>query len=993
MEKPTEAQFMEKPTEAQFMEKPTKQRLAIFLDGTWNTEDDSTNVLHAYHSTKEGLIEENGEWILQKRYYDRGVGTTVSDNVRGGGYGMGLEKNVREAYNWLVDNYNDNSEDLDIDRNYCFECGALDDEKVERIKIQNEIRLRASEKADEIYIFGFSRGAYTARSLVGLIATCGLIKRGSPITVSQLWNAYAFISKNRGKSSAWWKKELEKDENKYLFGRISGYKYRNLRCELYNDAERLLNVWSRRVNITYLGIYDTVGAMGIHALGIPGLKSKLDAGHNTNPTSIIVKCRHALAIDEQRPSFRLTPILNWVSNSKKGKDEFGNETEIDIEEYDDNIEQMWFMGVHSNIGGGYPNNNLSMKPILWIMEGACKSQQTSLQNITLHDSSNEIPAEKPDQSDIRDSFSEMMGGAYPHVVRSKRHYRPIGRPQDVRAGYSLRAINEDIHPSVFELAAKPKSATYAPPNLQAFLENNPTYGVNKDAKVQQTIEEIKSKPSQVTWPGEIINYTGKKIGFKQWAKPRIFLLLWALFASLGTIRMAQFFWIETVKTGMFTFAIIALLFILIDWGEHKVTLSKIRHPYAIRLEVYWNILYWLRLFAIPASILGLLSFVSTCIYGHYDFDFSWIGVACYFKLILQKLLLPQFHWALGSVVGITLLLYFLDKGKLPKINMPKIKINPDFLVADNGKCESDDDAEENEESNKTEKNSTQKSSLAVDFFVSVMLILVLLIMVNFCDTSLTSNQIKALPQSVLMVLLLAFGSNYILKWVGKPMGKEEANMGSIFQLQACYNKTQVTNLFNSWVNRFYRRWIAPQDRQVLKDQIELIEDQNKTLNENEDEYIEEHETKKALAWYHVRKVLRKAIWRDIIGFVPLYNLIMLAILYLGQTLFWNGPLAEHRLWLYLVAFIFVCDQVENIIELKHIEKHPLGGSNSIFIGLGAFFTFFKIVGFFASLLLCLFTIGALIIVNLQYAGGNLWLFSAIVSYILIFIAIKKIVYD
>ena len=158
------------------MEPRPKQRLAVFLDGTWNTQDDSTNVRHAFTLTKEGIIEEKDGSVIQKRYYDPGVGTGMLDSVTGGGFGIGLDANVRQAYNWLVDNYND---------------------------------------GDEIYIFGFSRGAYTARSLMGFISTCGLIKRGSPLMISQLWQAYIFVFPNRNAKPTWWEKTLKKKEHKY----------------------------------------------------------------------------------------------------------------------------------------------------------------------------------------------------------------------------------------------------------------------------------------------------------------------------------------------------------------------------------------------------------------------------------------------------------------------------------------------------------------------------------------------------------------------------------------------------------------------------------------------------------------------------------------------------------------------------------------------------------------------------------------------------------
>src|SRR4051812_29160685 len=134
----------------------TKQRLVVCLDGTWNNSDDSTNVLQHFALALKRLPASNRS-ISQTKHYIEGVGTGVLDGITGGAFGFGLEANVRKAYDWLIANFNDNDHPAD---------------------------------ADEIYIFGFSRGAYTARSLVGFIATCGLLRRGAPLSVNQLWKAY-----------------------------------------------------------------------------------------------------------------------------------------------------------------------------------------------------------------------------------------------------------------------------------------------------------------------------------------------------------------------------------------------------------------------------------------------------------------------------------------------------------------------------------------------------------------------------------------------------------------------------------------------------------------------------------------------------------------------------------------------------------------------------------------------------------------------------------
>src|SRR3981081_1727963 len=110
-----------------------QKRLAVFLDGTWNSVNSNTNVwrMRALCAAK------SKDGRPQSGYYEGGVNGFV-----GGVFGQGLDENIRLAYEWLIENYND---------------------------------------GDEIFIFGFSRGAFTARSLAGLIAIDGILKAGSPI--------------------------------------------------------------------------------------------------------------------------------------------------------------------------------------------------------------------------------------------------------------------------------------------------------------------------------------------------------------------------------------------------------------------------------------------------------------------------------------------------------------------------------------------------------------------------------------------------------------------------------------------------------------------------------------------------------------------------------------------------------------------------------------------------------------------------------------------
>src|SRR5262245_51473718 len=132
---------------------PTK-RLIVLFDGTDNTPKDRTNVWR----THELLAKTDADGVPQLKQYLQGVGTDIGELVRGSIFGTGIARKIREGYQWLVENYHD---------------GA------------------------EIYVFGFSRGAFTARSLVQMIATCGLTRPETvkEWSVERVFDRYESISR------------------------------------------------------------------------------------------------------------------------------------------------------------------------------------------------------------------------------------------------------------------------------------------------------------------------------------------------------------------------------------------------------------------------------------------------------------------------------------------------------------------------------------------------------------------------------------------------------------------------------------------------------------------------------------------------------------------------------------------------------------------------------------------------------------------------------
>ncbi len=553
------------------------QRLVVCLDGTWDKRDDSTNVFHHFAFVREGEEAEGGtaldgstpRMVNQKKFYHEGVGTGVLDRITGGGFGFGLEQNVRDAYDWLVEQYNDADENRK----------AL---------------------ADEIYIFGFSRGAYTAPSLVGFIGRCGLLKRGAPLTVNQLWEQYCLIGREREERQSIWDNVFGKDlpaihpitelvRDPWDI-RPDG---KTQRAKHPNATEKLLIQWSRRVKITYLGLYDTVGAIGWDALAIPGLKSKLALHHNMRPTSLIQLCRHALAIDEHRSSFNHTPFLEYMghgnppglhSATSMNKEELVEYWAGQHKKWEKKIEQRWFVGAHSNVGGGYPDNELAQLPLRWVVEGATGAGLRC----------EEIDQRQPlNPLHPRDSYAEFAKPLWTMILRAKRNYRTIAPPRELRAsrkkvknlndpplGFSLKSINEKVDSTAIEHFTNTRQ--YRPLNLYSYFERS-LHDVS-GPETETKLSELRLLKPKYSWLGGNI-------------RQRVAVVLWATLAAIGLVAIEEV--VSPQNSGhlplwLLVGIVLSLLgFILVDWFEDRMNFSialgttgPLRR--ALRDSIFWT---------------------------------------------------------------------------------------------------------------------------------------------------------------------------------------------------------------------------------------------------------------------------------------------------------------------------------------------------------------------------------------------------------------------
>jgi len=280
----------------------------------------------------------------QIAFYDRGLGTGWR-KITGSAAGRGISRNICECYEFIFENY---------------------------------------VAGDQIFLFGFSRGATTVRSLSGLLHLIGILPKSRPELIKQAYKIY----------------------------RIGDDKKRTDAARDF--VARHHTMWCK---ITFLGVWDTVAALGVPIKSIDVLIDKIPAFrhrfHDLRLSGSVENACHALALDDERKTFH--PTL-WNPKTTEGQ----------------TMKQVWFCGMHTDVGGGYPETELSDIALEWMIQMA---EKHGLQVFPRHG------VEISGRADgmMHDSRGSFLTGIYRQEIRSwptKTHGNPC-----VHESVRMRSLN------------------------------------------------------------------------------------------------------------------------------------------------------------------------------------------------------------------------------------------------------------------------------------------------------------------------------------------------------------------------------------------------------------------------------------------------------------------------------------------------------------------------------------------------------------------------
>lgn len=368
------------------------KRLICCIDGTWNNDLDeagATNVL----KISRAVLKQDQNGIPQVARYIRGIASAQQQKYKflRGAVGMEVSGRIAEGYRFLQENY---------------------------------------EAGDEIYLFGFSRGAFIVRSLASLIALVGMGRPGSAFSYEEAWRLY-----------------------KQGAGRSDAAELARVRAQCHFPAA-----------IACLGVWDTVGNIGNPILERSFIDRRL-AFHDMCLHGNVAVALHALSLDEIRGPFSPTLFAR----------ELGSPLNLA-----QRVEQTWFAGTHADVGGGWPTTELSDIALLWMAERVQGLSGLRLDMEKLQSEARANPLGIQHASATGKIFGASNWLPFIRLVRQKRRAIPLLRRALIMnwrsswLGQRRLSMNENVHESVLarfgqrvreNVAGTEREIVYAPRNL------------------------------------------------------------------------------------------------------------------------------------------------------------------------------------------------------------------------------------------------------------------------------------------------------------------------------------------------------------------------------------------------------------------------------------------------------------------------------------------------------------------------------------------------
>jgi uncharacterized protein (DUF2235 family) len=413
------------------------KNIILCSDGTGNQDikERGTNVFKLYEAVDLQGHKSKPDLIPQVAFYDDGLGTSSLTLLKfiGGAFGWGFSHNIRDLYTELIHVY---------------------------------------QPGDRLYLFGFSRGAYTVRALAGLIQYSGILdvdKFDAPELRLQV-------------------RKCLQDFKAVAFRHLKSDSERRCRIpvlELREEAIRRRAAYGAimhpeyapggEIKIEFIGVWDTVGAVGVPFDWLKNLLSRIGPVRFSDLTlgSHVKTACHALSIDDERRTFY--PEL-W--NEQHGKDT--------------RINQVWFAGAHSNVGGGYPKQGMSLVALDWMM---AQAEHQGLRFI--HNDREYVNSHQDVHGNLYDSRAGLSVYyrwsprnlprlcAEHNIEKAKVHVSVIERIANGTNGYAPGNIPFDC-----EIVATPARPTWPPPSTLQALSSQIQSGAPRDARIRSPLDAM-----------------------------------------------------------------------------------------------------------------------------------------------------------------------------------------------------------------------------------------------------------------------------------------------------------------------------------------------------------------------------------------------------------------------------------------------------------------------------------------------------------------------